>query len=63
MKFGFHPHLGSVIENEQETNYALEHTDPKYVGFVPDTAHLVLGRMDPVKMVKGQLEPRGRHPY
>jgi sugar phosphate isomerase/epimerase len=52
MKFGFHPHLGSVIENGQEMKFALEHTDPKYVGFVPDTAHLNLGGMDPVKMVR-----------
>jgi len=52
MKFGFHPHLGSVIENERETRFALEHTDPKYVGFVPDTAHLTLGGMDPVKLVR-----------
>jgi len=51
LKFGFHPHLGSVVENERETVFTLEHTDPKYVGLVPDTCHLVLGRMDPVKIV------------
>jgi inosose dehydratase len=30
----------------------LQHTDPKYVGLVPDTAHLSLGGMDPVKFVR-----------
>jgi inosose dehydratase len=52
MKFGFHPHLGSIVQNEHETRFALEHTDPKYVGLVPDTAHLSLGGMDPVKLVR-----------
>jgi len=52
LKFGFHPHLGSAVENEEETAFALAHTDPKYVGLVPDTCHLALGGMDPVKIVR-----------
>ena len=52
MKMGFHPHIWSPIENEQEMKAILEMTDPKYVGLVPDTAHLLLGGMDPVKVLR-----------
>jgi inosose dehydratase len=52
LKFGFHPHLGSAVENEEETAFTLAHTDPKYVGLVPDTCHLAIGGMDPVKIVR-----------
>ena len=29
----------------------MEHTDPALVGFAPDTAHLVAGKCDPVKII------------
>ena len=47
MKTGFHPHIWSPVENEREMTVILENTDPRYVGLVPDTAHMVLGKMDP----------------
>jgi inosose dehydratase len=52
MKMGFHPHIWSPVENEHEMNAILEMTDPRYVGLVPDTAHLVLAGMDPVKVLR-----------
>jgi len=52
LKLGFHPHIWSAIENEHEMNTVLDRTDPKLVYLVPDTAHLVLGGMDPVKVVR-----------
>ncbi len=52
MKLGFHPHIWGTIENEHEMTTILELTDPRYVGLVPDTAHFVLAKMDPVKMLK-----------
>jgi inosose dehydratase len=52
MKMGFHPHIWSPIENEHEMTVILENTDPRYVGLVPDTAHLLLGKMDPVKVLR-----------
>jgi inosose dehydratase len=52
LKLGFHPHIWSAIENEHEMNTVLELTDPKLVCLVPDTAHLVLGGMDPAKVVR-----------
>jgi inosose dehydratase len=52
MKMGFHPHIWSPVENEHEMTVILENTDPRYVGLVPDTAHMVLGKMDPVKVLR-----------
>jgi inosose dehydratase len=52
LKLGFHPHIWSAIENEHEMSTVLNLTDPKLVYLVPDTAHLVLGGMDPVKVVR-----------
>lgn len=52
MKMGFHPHIWSPIENEHEMTTILELTDPRYVGLVPDTAHFVLAKMDPVKLLR-----------
>jgi inosose dehydratase len=52
LKLAFHPHIWSAIENEHEMNTVLELTDPQLVGLVPDTAHLVLGGMDPVRVLE-----------
>lgn len=52
MKMGFHPHIWSPVENEHEMTVILENTDPRYVGLVPDTAHMVLAKMDPVKVLR-----------
>lgn len=47
-----HPHLWAPVEREPEIKKMLEWTDPKYVGLVPDTAHLTLGGTDPVGIVR-----------
>ncbi|MFZ4453890.1 sugar phosphate isomerase/epimerase family protein [Salibacterium aidingense] len=47
-----HPHLGTEIELEHELDAVMEHTDPDYVYFCPDTAHLAKAGMDPLAIVK-----------
>ena len=56
LKLGFHPHIWSAIENEHEMNAVLERTDPKLVYLVPDTAHLTLGGMNAVQVVKQHFD-------
>lgn len=55
-KLGFrlapHPHIWSPLERERELKRVLELTDPELVYLVTDTAHLTLGGMDPVQIVK-----------
>jgi inosose dehydratase len=51
LKLGFHPHLWSAIQNEGEMNAVLRMTDPELVYLVPDTAHLALAGMDPVRVL------------
>ncbi len=47
-----HPHIWSPLEREEELRRVLELTDPKLVYLVTDTAHLTLGGMDPVKIIR-----------
>lgn len=47
-----HPHLGTEIQNEEELDFIMEETDPSYVFFCPDTAHLAKAGMDPLKVMK-----------
>lgn len=47
-----HPHLGTEIQNENELDAIMEMTDPRYVFFCPDTAHLTKAGMDPVKVMR-----------
>lgn len=42
-----HPHHGTWVMYEQEIDYIMENTDPGYIAFGPDTAHLVAGKCDP----------------
>ncbi|MCL6625679.1 sugar phosphate isomerase/epimerase family protein [Alicyclobacillus shizuokensis] len=42
-----HPHLGTEIQDERELDVIMELTDPKYVHFCPDTAHLAKAGMNP----------------
>jgi inosose dehydratase len=41
-----HPHLGTEIETEPEIDTIMELTDPHYVFFCPDTAHLTAAEID-----------------
>jgi len=47
-----HPHLGTEIQNENELDAIMEMTDPNYVFFCPDTAHLYKAGMDPVEIMR-----------
>ena len=52
IKLAPHPHVGSLIQTEHETRKLMELTDPRYVWLTTDTAHLVLGGMDPLEIMK-----------
>lgn len=47
-----HPHLWTEIQNENEIDAIMELTDPNYVFFCPDTAHLTKAGMDPVAIMR-----------
>jgi inosose dehydratase len=47
-----HPHLGTEIQNENELDIIMELTDPRYVFFSPDTAHLYKAGMNPVDVMR-----------
>jgi inosose dehydratase len=50
-KVGLHNHLDQMVEKPEEVDRCMELTNPQLFGFSPDTAHLLLGGSDPVKMV------------
>ena len=52
VKLCFHPHWGSTVEKEEEIEYFMANTDPKYVHLCLDTAHTQLMDMDPIKIVE-----------
>ena len=52
LKLAPHPHIWSPLEREQEVRRVLELTDPELVYLVADTAHLTLGGMDPVGIIR-----------
>lgn len=43
-----HPHYGTIVERAHELAYLMEHIDPSLLRLTLDTAHTVLGGMDPV---------------
>ena len=56
MKHAFHPHVGSLVQEDAETRAVLEHTDTK---LVLDTAHLTLGGSDPAALVASHADRIG----
>ena len=48
----FHPHANTHIYRENEIDLFLENTDPNLVWLCLDTAHTLLGGMDPVAAAK-----------
>ncbi|HET7615668.1 MAG TPA: sugar phosphate isomerase/epimerase, partial [Bacillales bacterium] len=52
VKACLHPHIGTEIQYEHELDAIMEWTDPKFVHFCPDTAHLAKAGMDPAKVMK-----------
>jgi inosose dehydratase len=51
IKMAPHPHIWGPMEREHDVRRVMELTDPKYVWLTTDTGHLVLGGMDPVKIM------------
>jgi inosose dehydratase len=47
-----HPHLGTEIQDQDEVEAVLDATDPAYVHFCPDTAHLTAAGMDAAAMIR-----------
>jgi len=47
-----HPHLGTEIEIEPEIDTIMELTDPRYVFFCPDTAHLTGAEIDVPRIIR-----------
>ena len=52
MKFCVHPHLGSSLETQQDTDAIMELTDPRHVYLVVDTGHTTMAGMDPVQLTR-----------
>lgn len=55
-----HPHLGTELQDQDEVEAVLEGTDPRYVHFCPDTAHLARAGMDVAAMIR-DYGPRIRY--
>ena len=49
---GYHNHLNTLSQRPANLDLILENSDPKYVGFELDTAHLVAGGGDPAKAIE-----------
>ncbi|MDO5547550.1 MAG: myo-inosose-2 dehydratase [Eubacteriales bacterium] len=47
IKLCFHPHMGTVVQNREETKYVMDHTEPKYVYLCFDSGHTLLAGDDP----------------
>lgn len=43
LKLAPHPHVGSLVQNQQEIDLLMKETDPNYVWMTADLSHLVLG--------------------
>lgn len=56
----FHPHGGTYVENPDEVEALLAHTDPDLVGLCLDTGHLAFGGSDPVAVARRYV-PRIAH--
>jgi sugar phosphate isomerase/epimerase len=52
LKYGMHPEFGSVFCRRREIDLFMLLTDPEYVGFCPDTAHITLAGGDPVAITE-----------
>jgi len=51
-----HPHIWGPVERPHEVRALLDQTDPAYVSWIPDTAHLNLGGGDPYELMRDYYE-------
>lgn len=51
-KAGLHNHLNQIVQDEAEVDRCMAITDPKLFHYSPDTAHLYLAGIDPVKSIE-----------
>lgn len=54
-----HPHANTMVMFENEIDFVMQNTDPAEVGFGPDTAHMAVGKCDPVAVTKRYAERVG----
>ena len=47
----FHPHHNTMVMYEDEIDFVMQNTDPEYIAFGPDTAHLTISRCDPAEVM------------
>jgi inosose dehydratase len=52
MKLTFHHHMGTVVQDENEIDRLMAHTDPDLVYLLFDSGHLSFDGIDPVKILK-----------
>ena len=52
IRFCLHPHYGTNVERQQELDYVMQRVDASVLGLTIDTAHAVLGGMDPVALAR-----------
>lgn len=52
MQLSYHPHVGTCVMTAEETDRLFDRTDPDYVGFCLDTAHLRYGGASPSDVVQ-----------
>ncbi|MCD8074857.1 MAG: myo-inosose-2 dehydratase [Lachnospiraceae bacterium] len=48
----YHHHMGTVVQDAEETERMLSNTDPEYVSLLFDTGHFAYCGADPLEMVK-----------
>lgn len=51
-----HPHANTTVMFEKEIDFIMQNTDPALVAFGPDTAHLMVGKCDPVRVFEKYAE-------
>jgi len=59
MKLTFHHHMGTVVQNEDEIDRMMEHTDPAVMNLLFDSGHLSFAGIDPVKVLKKYVKRVG----
>jgi inosose dehydratase len=52
MRFAFHPHAESHVENEAQTRRFLAHTDPELLGLCLDTGHVAYRHGDAPRLLR-----------